>query len=202
MRNLFFILLSLIAGSVFGTSVDTIEVKSKISDVTVFFNGAQISRQIDLKTAKGKHLIIVDKLPQEINPQSIQVEGIENCKILSVKHQADYHNVSKKSNEEKLIEEKIESQEQKIKSIKNTINVFDLEERLLLTNSVFKNKEGGSSIGEIKEAADFYRFKLNEIRQEKMKLFTKLDNVNDSIQDLYAELNKLSAKNTSPDCGK
>jgi len=81
------ILLVLLSTSNAYCSLDTLNAKSKITNVTVFFNGAQITRNADIKITKGKHIIRIDNLPREINPQSIQVEKINFCKILSVKHQ-------------------------------------------------------------------------------------------------------------------
>ena len=192
MKNLLLILLSLITLNVFCSSIDTIQVESKITDVTVFFSGAQITRNIDVKLFKGKHLIVIDKLPKNINPQSIQVNGIENCKILSVMHQIKSQNQSKKNYEELDIEKKIESLELQSKEVKITMNVFDLEEKLILDNSTLGSKTKGTAISEIKAAADYYRLKLNEIRQGKLRLFTELDVKKNKIKELNAQLNKLT----------
>lgn len=176
------------------SSVDTIQTKSKITDVTVFFSGAQVSRQADIKATKGKHLVMMDNLPNEINPQSIQVNGIDNCKILSVKHQLIYPTENKKDKDQLDLENKIDLQELKIKEIKNKFGVFDLEEKLLLDNSMLRKKDEGSAIADIKEAADFYRVRLNEIRQGKLNLSTELEEANKKIQELYVQVNELTAK--------
>ncbi len=192
MKNLLIILLSLITLNVFCSSIDTIQVESKITDVTVFFSGAQITRNIDVKLTKGKHLIVIDKLPKNINPQSIQVNGIANCKILSVMHQIKSQNQNKRNCEELDIEKKIESLELQGKELKITMNVFDLEEKLILDNSTLGSKTKGTAISEIKAAADYYRLKLNEIRQGKLRLFTELDVKKNKIKELNAQLNKLT----------
>lgn len=194
MKNLILCLALLFVGNAFGNTIDTIKVNSKITDVTVFFSGAQISRNIALKTAQGKHVLAIEKLPSEIITQSIQVEGVNNCKILAVKHQLVNPSEMKKGTEVISLESKIESQKQKIKEIKNKYSVFELEENLLLDNSILSKKDGGSTISEIKEAADFYRLKLNEIRTAKLNLSNELEDINKKIQDLYVQLNKLSAE--------
>ena len=118
MKKLIIILTVLISKNAL-SSVDTIQTKSNITDVTVFFSGAQVTRHAEIKATKGKHLVIVDKLPNEINPQSIQVNGIDNCKILSVKHRLIYPTENKKDKDELDLENKIDLQELKIKEIKN-----------------------------------------------------------------------------------
>lgn len=192
MKRIICILSACLITSATFCAVDTIKVESKIKDVTVFFNGAQITRQIDLKTTKGKHLIILDELPIEINPQSIQVNGSNNNKILSVKHQITYPTETNKNNSD--FNKKIEEQEIIIKDIKNKIDVFNLEEKIILDNSLVGKKGEGSSISEIKEAADFYRQRLNEIRKEKLNLNESLKNVQREISELYVKFNEISAK--------
>ena len=175
-------------------ALDTLRVKSKITNVTIFFNGAQITRHSELKAAKGKHMLLVDQLPQEVNPKSIQVNGVSGCRILSVKHEVINPNENKKSAEETAIEEKIEAEEMKLKEINNKQNVFDLEEKLLIDNSNISKKDDGTTVTNIKEAADFYRSRLNEIRQGKLNLSQDLKDGTKRIQDLNAQLNELTVK--------
>ena len=195
MKRITFIFIALLVSKSMYCRIDTVQAKSKITDVTVFFSGAQITRQADLKMNRGKYLIMIDKLPQEINPQSIQVKKITNCKTLSVKHQLNYQNENKKSAEQLALEDKKDAQEFKIKEIKNKLKVYDMEEKLLLDNSKLSRKDDGSKISEIKEAADYYRLRLNEIKQGKLNLYSDLEKASKTIQDLYSKINELvSAK--------
>lgn len=165
----------LIPISTYCGDIDTLWAGSKITDVTVFFDGAQITRHAALKIKKGKYLSIINQLPWEINPKSVQVNGITNAKILSVKQQISSLAESKKGKEETDTENKIKQQEQKIKEVKNKIAVFDLEEKLLLDNSHLGTDYTGAKMSEIKEAADYYRIRLNEIRQGKLNLISELE---------------------------
>tara|TARA_B110000459_G_C16535364_1_gene459219 strand:+ start:548 stop:853 length:306 start_codon:yes stop_codon:yes gene_type:complete len=81
-------------------AIDTLKVSSEIKDVTVFFQGAQVTRNTSLKLPKGKKIIIFNELPFSLDDKSIQVKSSENCKILSVKHELVYPS-TRKSNEEK-----------------------------------------------------------------------------------------------------
>lgn len=193
MKNLIIILTLFLSINAF-SSIDTININSSITDVTVFFSGAQITRNAALKLNKGKYLMKIDKLPYKINSQSIQVKGINNCKILSVKHQLNYQNENKKNNEELELDNKIEELEVIIKEIKNKLIVFDLEEKLLFDNRILGTKKEGSKISEIKEAADFYRIRLNEIKHKKLKLSIELEQRKENIRALYVTLNKLTAQ--------
>ena len=189
----FALFFSLIISSNALCAIDTLEATSKIKDVTVFFSGAQISRTSKLRAPKGKHILVLNELPNTLNEQSIQVKGTEGCKILSVKHELVYPS-TKKSAAEKIIEDKIEALELEMKSISNQFDVFTLEEQLLSDNRKLNKNKEGSAISDIKEAADFYRARLNEIRQGKLNLSVKMDEKKDAIQNLYSELNTSSVK--------
>jgi len=193
MKKLLILLALLVTTNAYCT-LDTINAKSKITNVTVFFSGAQITRNADIKLSKGKHIIKIDMLPREINPQSIQVERINLCKILSVKHQLGNNTENKKSDEQIEIQKKIDEQEFNIREIKNKQSVFDLEEKLLLDNSNLKKKDEGATLSVIKEAADFYRQRLNEIRLGKLKLNNDIKTSKDKIQELYVKLNEIISK--------
>ena len=185
----FIIIISLLISQYAFGRIDTSEFKSKITDVTVFFSGAQITRSGKIKYQKGKHFVSISNLPKEINTQSIQVKGIKNAKILSVKHYIVFD--AKKSSEQLALEEQIETLDLKIKEIVNKVEVFNLEEHLLLSNSKLSRNNQGSSITEIKEAADYYRQRLNEIRQKKLLLSIEYDTIQKEIQVLNAEINKI-----------
>lgn len=187
MKKIVTLLISLTLVSFFSLGIDTLKVNSQIEDVTVFFQGAQITRQAKINVIKGKYLIVINKLPLEINPQSIQVDNNQKGKILSVKHEFTYPNEKSKTIRE--YENKIEAQENRYKTISNELNVFDIEERILLENSNFNSKDKGATIAEIKEAAAFYREKLNEIRREKLNRAIEKDEIKQNIKDLYLELN-------------
>jgi hypothetical protein len=184
----------LVFSSVLCFANDTIRCTSKIKEATVFFTGSQLSRSAQTRIPKGKHLLIIEKLPQNINPQSIQVEGFKNGEILSVKHHLNFNNQAIKNEAIKSFEKQIKAQELKVREIDNKITVFDLEERLLLDNSNLAKSSTGSSIAEIKEAASFYRLKLNEIRQAKLQLMTEVDVIYEAIDLLNKKLNEIIAK--------
>ena len=193
MKKLILILLVFLSQKAYCV-LDTLWVNSKITDVTVFFNGAQISRQVDLKSLKGKHFLVVDNLPGEINPVSIQVNKIPNSVILSVKHENIIPNLSRKDKVEVDIQAKIDEQEFNIKTTKNKMVVFGQEETLLINNQFLKKGDAGSSISDIKEAADYYRLRLNDIKQGELNLSKDLEAANKKIQELYLQMNEFVSK--------
>jgi hypothetical protein len=177
-------------------ATDTLKVTSKITDVTVFFSGAQVTREVKLNLSKGKHTLFLDKLPQEVNPESIQVKGLDGLQILSVKHQFNYQNKSLKKNDERDLENKIEALKLEADKIRSTIQVFDLEKKMILDNSLLSKDNSGTTVSTIKEAADFYRSRLNEINLKKIELNEKSKGINDQMKEVYIQINKVQSESS------
>lgn len=189
-------ILFLISSQLSYAAVDTLQLQSKITDVTVFFSGAQISREIKLNLNKGKHILFIDKLPQELNAESIQVKGIDGLQILAVKHQYNFQSKSLKSKQVKDLEAKIDALKLESDKIISALEVYNTEARLLLDNSVLSKEKEGSTVSTIKEAADFYRLRLTEIGQKKIELNEKSKVLKEKMKAIYTEINKVQSENS------
>lgn len=173
---------------------DTLKPDSKINNVTVFFSGAQVERSVDVTINPGKYLLVLDSLPQEINPQSIQATPNSGLKILAVKHRLQYPLSANKSSEIKALETKIESDNLKVTQIKNEMSALSTEEKILLQNSGLGNKVKSTTVEQLREAGDFYRKRLIEIGKMRIELREKALKINEGIQNVYAELNVILSK--------
>lgn len=171
----------------YGARTDTVTIKSNIKKATVFFGGAEVTRESKTILNKGKHILVLDKLPAEMNTRSIQVKTSNDIEILSVKHELTQPKI--KTDAERQFDQKIKKRERIIIDIKNQIDVYNIEEKILLENSKLNGKEQATSIEEIKQAGEFYRTKLNEIRKAKLDLTIKLDSLQDNVKEMYRNLN-------------
>ena len=71
-------------------SADAQNIKTDIKSVTVYRNGAMVSRDGVLNVPKGNATLYLNNLSTELDPNTLRV-GIENhnVKILSVKHEIE-----------------------------------------------------------------------------------------------------------------
>ena len=196
MKNQFTILLfCLIAVNGLASSKDTLDVSSTIKEVTVFFSGAEVSRQVPIKLVKGKYLLVLEELPQEINPQSIQVSSIPNVSILAVKHEFHIPDEDKKDARIKELDDLLDQVNKQLSTIADNNEVLTIEEQLLRDNSVFQQRNSKASVAEIREAADFYRARISEIRTKKRLLEEKCTQQIEMLKAYTAQLNELRAYN-------
>jgi len=74
----------------FSVVAQPVPVVSTLTDVTVFLNGAQVSREGSVTLEPGSQEVLFSGLPAGISEQSIQVQGTGNFTILSVTHRINY----------------------------------------------------------------------------------------------------------------
>ena len=91
------------------------QVDSKIDNVTVFLNGAQVTRTTTVSVAKGTTELVFHDVSTSVNPQSIQVTSDNDLTVLSVNHQINY--IEEQSKREEII--KLETQ---LKALKEKLN--------------------------------------------------------------------------------
>lgn len=65
----------LATGSVLPAWAADVRAASMISSVTVFPTGAQVTRTVDVDLQAGEHTVILDRLPGNVEQQSLRVEG-------------------------------------------------------------------------------------------------------------------------------
>ena len=66
------------------------EIKSDIKKVTVFLNGAQVTRSFTSKLSGGTQTLRITELSPYLDAKTIQVKGNGEFTILSIRHQMNY----------------------------------------------------------------------------------------------------------------
>ena len=172
---------------------DTTKANSQIESVTVYFQGAQISRKAKLNLRAGKQTLALTGITGQLNPERIEVKGGSGLTILSVNHRLQKPDREKNKTAITKKQDEIKELEQRVKTLLNQENVYGVEERLLMENMNFQSKESGATVAEIREAANFYRARLNEIRSAKLDISNSIAEVQDSIKAINLEMNQISA---------
>jgi len=162
-------------------------VESKISDVFVYLQGAQVSRTANVNLKKGENILHFTGITNLLNEESIRIETDESITILAVilRTPDELSDADKKKfdafNEEKA---KIMTE---INRQKKVMDVYNQEEQVILANKNISGQEKGVVISELKQAADFYRSRLTEIYDTKFMLKQK-------IAELRKEIYKIAEK--------
>lgn len=195
MKNILLITFSLALQ--FGFSQNEITPESAITKVSVFTNGAQITRTTDISLMNGENVIILKGLAQDIISNSLNVTGNPNYLIKSVKYERNFLKDSTNSPEIIDLENELKDTEFKLATRSSLERVYLEEKNLLMANKSIKGESQILLAEDLKEMASFYRehleeleYKLLEIGQEKRELQLKR-------QKLRQELNQSRGRMTN-----
>jgi len=174
------------------------EVESRITDVVVFLNGAQITRTAEALIPAGETQIIFKGLTSQLKPNSLQVSSNQAASIRSVNHSRDYMTPPKVNEQtNRLIKQRNELQDS-IDRAKNKKKVRLQEQEMLLKNQSVGGNETGLKVEELKSAMDFFRDRMTEIEQELFELKKQITPMKKRLKNLNKQLEELRAYKDRP----
>jgi len=167
MKNQLFSLGLLLCSSVYVFAQDqTLTATPTIKQVTVFLNRAQVETTTGINIEAGKTEIRLQNQTTFLDPNSIQVSGKGDFIILSVEHETDYLKKENKPVKIQNLEDSIAKYNMLI-DFNNQINeVLAKEEQLIVANQDIKGQNTNLTAKELQEMADFFRERIEEIREE------------------------------------
>lgn len=187
MRNLFLLIaVGFVSFSSFAQSGNIEKtLKTKTTDVTVYLQGAQIQRAGELNLAPGNYSVVLKSLSALLDPNSINIKGTGDIKILSVQHRFDYLEKDINSALVDSIQSAMKAIESKITKHTNRIGVLNAKESLIASNKNLGSENVTSS--QLLQMLGLYERELSAIKKEQ-------SNVSGEITTLRTDLNKLRSQ--------
>ncbi|WP_374950630.1 DUF4139 domain-containing protein [Mucilaginibacter sp.] len=141
------------------------KISSKVQKVTVFLNGAQVTRTANAQIAAGTSTLIFEGLSPDIDVQSLQVKAAGEFTILSVKHELNYlgEQVRLKQVEELVAQQKVLREKIELESSKLAINREEAE--MLSKNQVVSGQNSNLDLVKLKQALDFQTQRLTDLKK-------------------------------------
>jgi len=173
---------------------------SKITDVTVFLNRAQVTRQVKTQLNAGKTNLIVSGLTSMLDPQSIQVSGKGNFIILGTSHQQNYLSELNMPKMLKSLKDSVELLQKQVQLEQSQKEILNKEEQMLMSNQKIGGANQNLTVAELKAMADFYRSRLTEIVSTRMREDDKIKKLNELVVKLQQQINsqnEMYQRNTS-----
>jgi uncharacterized protein (TIGR02231 family) len=162
-------------------------VKSKIKEVTVFLNRAQVTNTAHVYLPAGKSQLVFEGLSTKLAKQSLQVSAKGSLTIMAVKHRINYLKSFSKARRIKQLEDSLEYYQDRIAHINIEKEVLKSEEKMILANKKMGGQKGVSA-AELAEMAAFYRKRLSEIRFAVLRHNKKLQKYNIQRKKLRYQL--------------
>lgn len=208
--KLFFIasaFMTIIASSISLEALTTNDknVKSKIENVTVFTQGAQVYRSSFVNVNPGITTLVFEGLESTIDARSIQASGFGNFVIMDVQHSIKYPepknpvqiNNPKNEKQVKMLKDSLVMIDFDLEDISSKQASLNIEKNTLLNNRIIKCETKKDTLNLVKEALSFLREKLNNINSELLKLKKEEYRKQIKKQDIQSNLLALQTYNSN-----
>jgi uncharacterized protein (TIGR02231 family) len=167
-------------------------VNSQITDVTVFLQGAQVTRTLSASLEKGGNELLLQGLANGINPQSIQVSAPADVLINSVVHEVNYQKELPKAKRVVAIADSLQILRDLVTQNSGAQSLIESERQLLAANQRLSGELTGVDVAELERSANFLRARLTDLETRKQALVKKRQEYDKRTQILtqqYQELN-------------
>lgn len=190
MKRLFLLFLPLLAGA----ETTPVALTSKPEKVTVFLNGAQITRTAKVALPAGKTELYFGNLSSKLDRNTVQLKGEGSFTVLAVNTGQGFAEGGKSRYEKsRELEKRRESIEDKVAVQLKLKEVYRQEEVLLAKNQELAGKTQNLKVADIKEAADFQRARLTEVLMKQLELDKGISRLNDEIREVNREMTSLNS---------
>lgn len=162
------------------------QVQSKITQVTVYQQGAKITNTAQIQLLPGNNEVIVQGIPAAIDKNSLQARISGDAILLSATSRTRQLDDSNLPRQTKIIEDSIAITDRQLLWLRSEKTIYQGEEKVITENQKLGTAEQKVSVEEIVALSKFYRERLLDIRG---KIFT-VDNEIARLEKLKSSLSE------------
>ena len=171
-------------------------VESRITEVTVYLSGAQITRTAEISADMQE--VVFGNLPAGLQPESIQASGGNGVSIRSVEHAVNYLEPAEYIKEITDLKDRLKDLKLDRQVFNNKIELGNLEEAFFAENRKLAGTESGLKAAELKASILFYNERMADIRDTRIVCMQRLEEVEEEIAGVEAQLGGFSKVHTEP----
>ena len=174
------------------------KVKTSVEQVTLFIDGAQVtrSRQIDLPA--GNSTVVFTGLSPYLDDKSMQVSAKGPFTVTAVNRVFNHTDSLERSTRRQALEQEIDKTQQQLNRLKASREVVDAESELLKTNCSVANRNVATPLAAIRELNEYYAARLEELKSKVLSLDAEEEKINERRRQILAELVNLGGKQSVP----
>lgn len=198
MKALTIILSCLLCNNMFSQETAEKEIKTEVNEVTVFIEGAQVTRTQTIDLSQGNTVLKFTGLSPFIDAKSIQVKAEGAVTILAVNHQQNFLAETEKSAELSTLEKKLQDTEDEIDLQNTYMSIVQEELAFLQENRDIGGKDQAISVTNLREASVFYSDQLKTLKLRSIELRKKLQELMLQKNDIENQIRTLTSKTEYP----
>lgn len=173
---------------------------SKIVNVTVFADRAQIQKIAEVEIEKGDHVLRFENLPKNVESKSVQVNGKGNALLKNIKFKKEYFAETSNDKLQKLKKEE-DVINYKIDELNNVIENAEKELEFIENIAQKTVQSGEKSKPELDpeswmKMVGFYRTKLDELNKEIREKNIELEKEENILSKIESEISQFGNEST------
>ncbi len=175
----------------------SVKAESKIHEVTVFRNGATVTRTTKVNLSKGEQTIIIEGITQYADPQSFRIKGTGPAILRSIDVER-HTEIFEPSGQLKELVEKLKRLTKEREHINDELEIHKERVAMLMKTGAHFAKEFGKwySFGEstIQGFHDFdesIKKRLGEAKQRIREINERLKDIDVEISEIHKNINKI-----------
>ncbi|MFD0792812.1 mucoidy inhibitor MuiA family protein [Mucilaginibacter litoreus] len=157
------------------------KVTSRVQKVTLFLNGAQVTRTASVNITAGTSSLVFDNISPDIDAQSIQVRGAGNFTILSVKHEMDYLNVQLRQKKVEELRAQQKELRDRVALLNASLTINQEEYNMLVKNQTVSGQNSNLDLIKLKQALDFQTSRLTENKKKEQAINNEIAVINTKL---------------------
>lgn len=193
--------LFLLLGLYIATAVPVLgqtKVKTAVEKVTLFIDGAQVTRSRQVNIPAGRSVIVFTGLSSYLDDRSMQIAARGNFTITAVNRRFNYTDSLERSNRQKTLEKRLDEVLQQQKQQKALLEVINAENEMLKANCSISNRNVATPLAAIKELNEYYTSRMQEIKRRTIRTEELIDTLNMREKQYFAELAQLNSRQKAP----
>jgi hypothetical protein len=174
------------------------KINSTVKAVTVFLQGAQVTRTSVVEVKPGASVIVLSGTSPHVLENSIQAEANMGVKILGVSFRVNYLQDLKAPETTTALTKERERLFELMTIETASLAIFVEEEGMLKANKVIGG-QNGLNVNELKSAVDYYRQRLIDIQEHKQQINMKLTEYQQNISKIDNQIEKTKVTRPKPE---
>lgn len=195
-RHIFLITLFLLPAFL---AVAETRIPSRITEATVYRSGAKLTNMASVRLNAGSNLLVFEKLPVDMNPNSIQIRIEGKADLLSAFfRQATIELNQPNGSAIKALQDSIEMVNDHILRLVSENEILSKEESSLQENQkrVGAGEHSTLSVNDWKEMTQYYRNRLSEIKNRQLEITFQRRKEDRLMAGMNERLRKLNKRET------
>jgi len=193
MRNVLSFLLCFLSVSAFAQEPVEKEVKTEVSEVTVYLENALETRKASVDVLPGKTVLKFIGLSPYVDAKSIQARMDGEVTLLTVNHQQNFLDKPEQSVELKELKARMESLKAK-KNVENAYLEVIAEDMAYLQENRRLGGNQSISVAAIKEGSDFFSTKLTSLKIKQLERNATLKELQKQLDELVNQYQSLAGQ--------